>query len=191
MSPCHLACPRQEGPPTDDRQPRAARTRHARDRREVTVAQHRLTDADRDRVVSLARDGWPRNAIAREIGCGPNTVSRWCRRAGVEFDRSGTVQATAARQADNRSRRAGIASGLLDDLHGARGALDPGGDAREFAFRAKALRDLASSYADLAKLDTDTDADAAEQRSMLAGLQQQIQVAVHTGPEGEGATDGP
>lgn len=74
-----------------------------------------ITDAERVRVVELHNAGWSRAAIARDLGRAPSTVGKIAAAAGVDFDRTRTEQATAAKQADNRAKRADLESLLLDD----------------------------------------------------------------------------
>lgn len=74
----------------------------------------RLTDDQRALVLELARSGMARNGIARQVACSTSTVSVICHAAGVSFERTQTMAATKARQADNAARRAGIISKLYD-----------------------------------------------------------------------------
>lgn len=67
-----------------------------------------LTPEDRERILALYRAGWTRNAIAREVGRSPATVSKVCKAAGVHFDRNATAQAVAARSIDLKARRQAI-----------------------------------------------------------------------------------
>ncbi|MDJ0323180.1 helix-turn-helix domain-containing protein [Cryobacterium sp. PH31-AA6] len=48
------------------------------------------------------------NAIARELGFSPSTISRWAKREGVSFDRAKTVEAVAAHRIDRALIRADI-----------------------------------------------------------------------------------
>lgn len=59
-----------------------------------------------------------RNQIARDHGVALSTVTKLAKEAGATtaFDRTQTENATRAVVADNRSRRAAIASALLDDV---------------------------------------------------------------------------
>lgn len=75
----------------------------------------------RERIVELGRIGaptWTRNAIAKEVGVSPSTVSRICAAADppVTFDRSATAAATEARQADLKDLRGDLSRALLDDV---------------------------------------------------------------------------
>lgn len=75
----------------------------------------RVTDDERARIVELVRGGMPRNAVAREVGRSPSTVSAVAQREGLSFDRSEVAAATAARQEDNRDKRSRLQELLLDD----------------------------------------------------------------------------
>ncbi|TDD25001.1 helix-turn-helix domain-containing protein [Actinomadura sp. KC06] len=74
-----------------------------------------LTQQDRDQVRALHAQGLNRNAIAREIGRAQSTVSKIAAELGLNFDRSRTREATKAKVADAKARRAQLASDLLDD----------------------------------------------------------------------------
>jgi hypothetical protein len=45
----------------------------------------RLTEAERDEILALARDGTPRATIAERVGRNPSTITAVCRAAGVTF----------------------------------------------------------------------------------------------------------
>lgn len=66
-------------------------------------------------VADLEAGGKSRNQIARDHDVSPATVSKIAREEQKSFDRTQTEAATRAKQADNRSRRAQLASDLLDD----------------------------------------------------------------------------
>jgi transposase-like protein len=70
------------------------------------------------RVRKLARGGMSRNAIAREVGISPSTVSTICAEAHppITFDRSAIAAATEAKVKDAKARRAELSEGLLDDV---------------------------------------------------------------------------
>lgn len=72
------------------------------------MARPPLTDDERARIVDLARSGMGCNAIAAEVGCHPDTVSKHCARAGITFDRSQVIKANEARKADMAAKRADI-----------------------------------------------------------------------------------
>lgn len=74
-----------------------------------------LTDHDRDQVKQLHADGCNRNEIARRIGRAQSTVSKIARELDLDFDRTRTAEATKAKVADAKLRRAQLASDLLDD----------------------------------------------------------------------------
>lgn len=88
------------------------------------VAAERVTDAERERILELHGQGMSRNDIAREVNRSGDVVSRTVRDAGLAFDRSGQVAAaTAAKQADNRAKRAQLANDLLEDAQKLRAKL--------------------------------------------------------------------
>lgn len=66
----------------------------------------------------MAREGMTRNAIAREVGVSPSTVSNLCASAKppIHFDRSATKVAVQAAVLDAKARRGQISEGLLDDV---------------------------------------------------------------------------
>lgn len=45
------------------------------------------------------------NAIAKELGVSPSTISRWAKAEGLSFDRNQTAAAVAAAETDSRARR--------------------------------------------------------------------------------------
>jgi hypothetical protein len=74
-----------------------------------------VSDDERSRIAELHAAGRSRNAIARELGRSPDTINRVAAAAGLTWDRSATVAATAAKTADLAARRAELAGLLLDD----------------------------------------------------------------------------
>lgn len=66
-----------------------------------------------------------RNAIAREVGVSPSTVTKVCdtARPPITFDRTATATAVEARATDLKARRQALATGLLDDVERLRGML--------------------------------------------------------------------
>ena len=60
---------------------------------------------------------WTRNAIARELGVSPSSVSTWCHAAEppVTFDRSASAVAVEARSADAKVARAELAASVLSE----------------------------------------------------------------------------
>lgn len=69
-----------------------------------------VTDEDRQAVRRLAAQGLGRNAIARELGRGPRTISVIAAELDppVTFDRTMTAVATEARVVDAKARRAAL-----------------------------------------------------------------------------------
>lgn len=75
-----------------------------------------LSDAERARILELHGEHMSRNAIAREVGRSPGIVSKVVRDAGLSFERGEQVAAaTAAKQMDNKVKRARLQELLLDD----------------------------------------------------------------------------
>ena len=68
-----------------------------------------ITDAERDRIVDLARTGMGCRQIALEVGRSYGAVSKVCANAGVTFDRSKTKTATEALKIDLAHRRQQLA----------------------------------------------------------------------------------
>jgi IS30 family transposase len=64
-----------------------------------------VTAADRRIVAELHTGGKSRNDIAREIGRSGRTVSRIAAELGLTVERTGTIAATKAKQADAAARR--------------------------------------------------------------------------------------
>lgn len=73
-----------------------------------------LTDTERDRIRELHTQGVPCNAIARQMGRSPSTVSRTAKAMGLDWDASRTAAATERKQASNRDRRAGAIRRMYD-----------------------------------------------------------------------------
>lgn len=79
----------------------------------------RLPDDKRSAILADIKTGTKgRNQIARDHGVSVGTVTKLAKDSGSTdaFDRSETAKATRAAVEDNRSRRARIASELLDDV---------------------------------------------------------------------------
>jgi DNA-binding Lrp family transcriptional regulator len=75
----------------------------------------------RARVEALGRAGqMSRNAIAKDVGISPSTVTRICREATppITFDRSATAVAVEARQLDLKAERARISARLIAEIDG-------------------------------------------------------------------------
>jgi len=77
------------------------------------AARRPITDDDRRRVAALHAEGLSRNEIARRIGRSMATVSKIAAELGLSFDRTRTREATRAKVADARERRATLALKLL------------------------------------------------------------------------------
>lgn len=70
---------------------------------------------DHDQLRQLHGRGLSCAAIARELGVARSTVSRACAKLGLLFDRAQTKQATAAKVADAKARRATLSLNYLGD----------------------------------------------------------------------------
>src|SRR5690606_29394390 len=75
-----------------------------------------IPDHKRQAILADIKAGKARNAIAREHGVSPSTVTNIAKSAGMTdaFDRSQTKRATEAAQADNAAIRAIISRRLLE-----------------------------------------------------------------------------
>ncbi len=71
-----------------------------------------VTEADRAYIAKLHADGLGRNEIAAKAGFSAGTITAVCKRLGLNFDRTATATATAARQIDAKARRGAIADRL-------------------------------------------------------------------------------
>lgn len=77
----------------------------------------RLTPEEIERIRELHADGKGRNEIARALGRSFRTISLHCEKLGLTFDRTATMAATKARQADFAVRRQEMADDLLNDAN--------------------------------------------------------------------------
>lgn len=77
----------------------------------------RLADSKRKKILADIRAGLARNDIARKHKVAASTVGRYATEAGIEdaFDRTNAIKGAHAKAADNKVRRAQLASDLLDD----------------------------------------------------------------------------
>lgn len=75
---------------------------------------HGLTPDELDRIKAGHAAGKSCNAIARELGRSPSSVSKYARDLGLSWADKRPQAATAAKQADNRARRAALVSRLYD-----------------------------------------------------------------------------
>lgn len=76
----------------------------------------KITDDERARIVDLIHEGHSCGDIARQVGRDKSTVSRIAAAEGLDFDRSRTQVATAAKQADSAARLAAFSELLIDDM---------------------------------------------------------------------------
>lgn len=79
------------------------------------MAARPVTDIERTRVADLHGRGYGRNAIARELGRPPATITLICEQLGLAFDRSMTKVAVAARKTDAAALRSELEVQLLED----------------------------------------------------------------------------
>jgi predicted transcriptional regulator len=61
------------------------------------------------RARDLHSRGWSCNAIAKELGVAPSTISRWAKREGLSFERGQVAAANAAKIVDGKARRLALA----------------------------------------------------------------------------------
>lgn len=166
-----------------------------------------VTAADEQQVRDLHAQGYGRNAIARELGRSPRTVSVIAQKLGLTFDRTATAVATEARVIDGRARRADLVARLyavaLDDLDHLQAAgphelveVSAGQAVRYTVARLPALErralitGISTAITAAAKLEALESDPAAEQgRSMLLNLADGIRRLAGAPPEdddGEG-----
>lgn len=79
------------------------------------ATQRKVTDQHRARIVDLHARGYGRNAIVREVGLAAGTVTGICQDLGLDFDRTATKTAVAARKVDAARKRSELEDLLLDD----------------------------------------------------------------------------
>ncbi|WP_261562311.1 helix-turn-helix domain-containing protein [Frankia tisae] len=159
-----------------------------------------LGPEDEDAVRELHRQGLSRNAIAREIGRSPATVSKIAKGLGLKFDRAATKAATAAKVVDAAARRTELvgdmlveASRLVRRLSEPYGSVFASKDGESVVtplaqITPAGARDLASAVASLSasivRLSTIPVSDSTtEARSMLGDLAHALGVAAENLPE--------
>lgn len=151
------------------------------------VGGHRtpITPAQIAQIKELAGTGLSRAAIAREMGISPSTVGKFSPEGS--FDRQGTAQASAAKQIDNRARRAALVDRMMAQAERTLSRLE----ADTYTYRVKVadstfvvtdeqpnsedernhLTGLAAVMSTVARLEAiDTDTGAAAAKSMLTAL---------------------
>lgn len=79
------------------------------------TAHNPLTKAEIARIAKMHADGKTRNDIAKALGRSGSTISAYCKRTGLTFDRATTAAATAAKKADAAALRAQLELDYLDD----------------------------------------------------------------------------
>lgn len=149
----------------------------------------RLPDHQRAAILDDIRNGGTCRGIARKHGVAPATVASIARENNIDdaFERSQTKTATAAREVDNRSRRAELAAAALDVAQAALESIPN-------ALANASARDLAIVYGVLVDKHlalervSDDGADAA--RSMLARLGDALTEAAGTPPAVEDTDSG-
>jgi hypothetical protein len=133
-----------------------------------TRARRSISAEQRRQVLDRHAAGETRNAIAVAVGIGAGSVSRIVTAAGGTFDRSSTEQATRARVADVRARRAEVSAALLDDVEHARAVLRRQEEPHALMLAAKAVASLVGAHGRAAELvatlDAGTDVDEGRAR---------------------------
>lgn len=120
-----------------------------------------ISPGKRSQVLDLIDSGMGRNETARQTGISQGQVSRIAKDAGRTFDRTRTIAATEARQADLASRRARLAGELLDDVDLLRPRLHTTEDGHVVRSIATAIGIFTSRSLDLSAFDhTDNGTDA-------------------------------
>jgi hypothetical protein len=89
----------------------------------VAFTQSTWTPQIDQQLTDLHAKGLTLTACAKQLVRSTTAVSRRAKTLGLLWDRSKTKVATAANVADNKSRRAAIEAGLLDDVQRLRGQL--------------------------------------------------------------------
>ena len=70
-------------------------------------------DAEREQIRVLHARGESLNAIAKQLGRSKSTIAHHCKAMGLSFDRSATIEATEARVADTKAKRAEVSARFL------------------------------------------------------------------------------
>lgn len=140
-----------------------------------------IDDETREQVLAEARAGASRNEVARRTGVSTASVSRICRAAGVTFDRSKTIKATAARLVDLKAMRVSLSGDLLGDVGEARARMHASESAREFFELARSVAALTNAHVQLVRHDGD-DPGVEAAKSLLSGLMERLS-AVHPDEE--------
>ncbi|NYE50246.1 transposase [Spinactinospora alkalitolerans] len=133
-------------------------------------------------MVELARSGLSRNEVARRAEVSTATVSRVAAAAGVAFDRSRTKNATKAKVADAKARRAQLSLDLLDDVEHVRSVLRGTDRPQGLMHSARAVSELVNSHTQLVAVDASDDTDLDHSKSMLGMIFTGIQTW-HTGQQ--------
>lgn len=77
----------------------------------------RIPDKTREEVIRLHATGLSCNAIARETGISPTSVSNICKENGLSFGRTQTKRATEAKQADLAALHTDLALKMVQAAH--------------------------------------------------------------------------
>ena len=88
------------------------------------MAAKRTFDKLRPRARELYDEGYSCNAIAKQLGCSPSTVSLWAKDEGLKFDRSQTALAVRAHVIDMAESRLLLTKKMLAVGHEALDKLD-------------------------------------------------------------------
>lgn len=153
------------------------------------MAHKRFTDDEREAIAQAIRDkpeGTSASALARQLGVSKTTVTTIAKENGLDdaFDRSKTANATAAKQHDNRARRAALVQAYLDDAEKIRErlwqpaeAINPLGGLLEFRLPpGRDTRDLVMAGTSLVKATIEVekhdqgDGGADDAKSMLGRM---------------------
>lgn len=81
----------------------------------ASKAHNPLTETEIARIHEMHAAGAARNDIAKDLGRSGDTITRYCKKAGLSFDRTATMAATKAKKADAAALRAQLELDYLDD----------------------------------------------------------------------------
>jgi len=175
----------------------------------VAFTQSTWTPQVDQQLVDLHAQGVTLTACAKELGRSTAAVSRHSKTLGLLWDRSKTKAATQAKVADNKSRRAAIEAGLLDDVQRLRGQLFAPCKAFNFGGKDNTYNEVALDqpvFADQLRIMQaattavdrslkiavhDSDSSHDDAKSMLTGLAAAMGMAFRTPPEEEKSWESP
>jgi hypothetical protein len=90
------------------------RAQRARARSESVVNRTPVGDTEREQIRALHARGESLSAIAKNLGRSKSTIAHHCKLLHLSFDRSATKEATEAKVADTKAKRAATSQRFLD-----------------------------------------------------------------------------